>query len=104
MILLALVTFEHGGDYGERLPLNCQGACGWMVAEAANSQDVTRVFRASLAAERLRLIEVDEVQVVESAAQVEPFDKHLAENMRNWEPRRPTVWGTLHLYTEDGGE
>jgi hypothetical protein len=104
LIFLALVTFEHDGDEGAHLPLDCQGACGWMVAEAANARLVVGVFRRSLAADRLKLLEVDDVQAVTDAAQVERVDEHLAENMRNWAPGCSTVWGTLHCYTQEGDD
>jgi len=51
-----------------------------------------------LSAERLKLVEAEQFQVVDSAEQAESFDSHLAENMRNWEPGRSTVWGTIHSY------
>ena len=98
MIFLALVTFEHDGDDGKILPLDCQGACGWMAVEAHSPTEVARVMRSSLGAVRLKLIETDNVHVVRDAAEAEAHDAHLAKNMRSWQQGCSTVWGTLHCY------
>lgn len=102
MIFLALVTFEHDDDDGEHLPLEFEGACGWMAVEANDAQDAVEKFGESLAEVGLKLVETDQVQVVEGAAQAESIDAHLAENMRSWESARAAVWGTLHCYYVSG--
>ena len=101
MIFLALVAFEHDGDNGEHLALSYQGACGWMAINADDSDGAVDVLRESLAADKLKLVEAERIHVVDGAQQAASLDDHLADNMREWEPGRPTVWGTIHCYVGD---
>jgi hypothetical protein len=101
MIFLALVTFEHDGDSGDHLALGFQGASGWMAIDADDAEDVVDVLRESLAADKLKLIEAERVHVVDGAQQAASLDDHLSDNMREWEPGRRTVWGTIHCYVGD---
>lgn len=101
MIFLALVTFGHDGDSGEHLALGCQGACGWMAVSADDAEDAVEVLRASLAADKLELVEAERVHVVGDEQQAATLDDHLSDNMREWEPGRRTVWGTIHCYVGD---
>jgi hypothetical protein len=95
---VALVTFEHDGDQGDHLPLDCQGACGWMAIAADDAEDAAEVLNDSLSAEHLKLVGAEQFHLADSAEHVNSFDSQLAENMRNWEPGRSTVWGTIHAY------
>jgi hypothetical protein len=101
MIFVALVTFEHDGDDGDHLPLGYQGACGWMAIDADEAEEAVEILRESLAADGLKLVEAERVHAVGGAGQVESLDDHLADNMREWEPGRRTVWGTIHCYVGD---
>jgi hypothetical protein len=98
MIYLALVTFEHGDDEGDHLPLQYQGACGWMAVDAEDEEEAVDVLAGALAAERLVLVEAELLQAVSGAQDAERVDDHLADNMRDWEPGRRTVWGTIRCY------
>ncbi len=101
MIFLALVTFEHDGDSGDHLALGYQGACGWMAIDADDSEDAVKFLRESLAADKLKLIDAERVHVVDCAQQAASLDGHLSDNIREWEPGRRTVWGTIHCYVGD---
>lgn len=101
MIFLALVTFEHDGDDGDHLPLGCQGASGWMAIDANEADEAIEGIGASLASVSLKLVSAERVHVVEGPNDVESLDDHLADNIRDWEPGRRTVWGTIHLYAGD---
>jgi hypothetical protein len=101
MIFVALVTFEHGSDAGHHLPLNYQGACGWIAIDATDENDARTRLRSSLEAEGLTLVELERLHRVNGAMDVDALDGHLAANMREWEPGRPTVWGTIHCYAGD---
>ncbi|MBK6704541.1 MAG: hypothetical protein IPL62_17750 [Caulobacteraceae bacterium] len=98
MIFLAQVTFEHDGDSGEHLALSYQGACGWMAIDADDAKDAVDVLRKSLAADKLKLVEAERIHVVGGPQQAASLDDHLSDNMREWEPGRRTVWGTIHCY------
>jgi len=89
MIFLALVTFEHDGD------------CLPMAIDADEAEEAVEMLRKSLAADRLKLVEAERVHAVDSAQQAELLDDHLANNMREWEPGRRAVWGTIHCYIGD---
>lgn len=101
-IYTALVTFERTTADTAFLPSGAQGACGYMAVAAPDEDGVVDVLRNSLSAVGLRLIEIDQITERSLTNFPEDLDSHLAENVRNWEANRPTVWGTIHIYLADG--
>lgn len=99
---IALVTFERRREGGDILPDWAQGACGWMVALAPDEETVLRLLVRDLEHHDLRVIEIQNVQDVFGDDEVDEFDDHLAENFRNIEEGKQTVWGTLHCYKGEG--
>jgi len=69
-----------------------------MAIAADNPEEAAEILKISLSAERLKLVEAEQFQIVDSADEAESVDTHLAENIRDWEPGRSTVWGTIHVY------
>jgi len=69
---------------------------------ADDADDVPEFIRRALAAEGLRLVQIEHVEEVGASEEVEDYDAHLAENMQAIEPGRRTVWGTLHVYVAEG--
>lgn len=98
MIYLALVTFEHDGDDGDRLPFRYQGACGWVAVQADEEIQAAENVGRAFSAMRLKVVELDQLQPVLSADEIIAIDPHLAENVRNLEQGQNTVWGTIHCY------
>ena len=99
---VALVTFERTDRPHEILPDDYLGACGWMGCIADDADDVPEFLRRALAAEGLRLVQIEHVEEVGASEEVEDYDVHLAENMQAIEPGHRTVWGTLHVYVAEG--
>lgn len=73
-----------------------------MAIAAYGEEDVFDVLNASLSAEGLRLVDVEQIAEVSIENFPEDLDDHLAINVREWEPERLTVWGTIHAYIADG--
>lgn len=101
-IYAALVTFERTASETPFLPAEAQGACGYMAIAAPDEDAVAGVVHASLAADKLRLIEVNDIAETSLENFPDELDEHLAENVKNWEPNKRTVWGTIHVYLADG--
>lgn len=95
-LFIAQVTFRRDGARASVLPEGAEGASGWMAAAAEHEGQLVGLFRDSLYEAGLRLLAVDDVVELASIDEAEPYDPHLAANMRSWEPGRNTVWGTLY--------
>ncbi|MDP3745502.1 MAG: hypothetical protein Q8Q88_00495 [Phenylobacterium sp.] len=95
---LALTTFERDEDEQQILPDWAHGASGWMVALAPDEDAARRLFAHDLQHHGLRAIEIDKLREVFSDEEIEEVDDHLAENFRDFERGKSTVWGTLHCY------
>lgn len=98
----ALVTFERIGPESDYLPPEAQGAVGYMAISAFDEDDLRDALLADLKCVGLRLLEIDEVQEINTNYLPDGIDAHLADNIRNWEADRRTVWGTIHVYLADG--
>ncbi|MBS0297200.1 MAG: hypothetical protein JSR45_12885 [Proteobacteria bacterium] len=99
---VALVTFERTDHPQTTLPDEYLGACGWMGCIADDAEDVPDVISRGLAADGLRLVQIQQIEEVGATEEVGEYDTHLAENMAAIEPGKRTVWGTLHVYVADG--
>jgi hypothetical protein len=99
---LALVTFERRDAEQEVLPEWAYGACGWMVAIAPDEETARKLLVRDVECCGLRLAEVDKLQEAFSHKHIEVVDDHLAWNLRQIEPGKQTVWGTLHGYKGEG--
>jgi hypothetical protein len=99
---LALVTFERRDDEQEILPEWAHGAGGWMIAVAPDEETARRLLIRDVEYCGLRVLEIDDVQEVFSFTEVEEVDDHLATNLRDIEPGKQTVWGTIHGYKGEG--
>lgn len=99
---VGLITFEGGADILGVLSEEAEGAVGWMGGKAQNPDQFVELIRVELNQIGLELVEVEEIQLVESTTDVFDIDEHLAGNMQVWEPGKMTVWGTIHRYLEDG--
>lgn len=95
-LFIARVAFRRDGARGSILPPAADGATGWMGAAAEHKDQLIGLFRDSLYEAGLRLVAVDDIVELSSIEEAEPYDSHLAANMRTWEPGRNTVWGTLY--------
>jgi hypothetical protein len=71
--------------------------------DAEDEEEAVDVLAGALAADRLVLVEAELLQAVSGAQDAERADDHLADNMRDWEPGRRTVWGTIHRYVGNRG-
>ena len=101
-LFIGLVTFEKGDDLMSILSEFAEGAVGWMAGKAQNSDQFTELLKVELAQIGLKLLEVEDIEMIDDLSDVTEFDEHLASNMKIWEPGRMTVWGTLHQYIGEG--
>lgn len=101
-IYTALVTFERTSPETPFLPAEAEGACGYMAIAAPNDGAVVETLRAALSADALRLIDVSDITETSLHDFPDELDEHLAENVRNWDANRRTVWGTIHVYLAEG--
>lgn len=99
---LALITFERRDEAQDILPAWAHGACGWMVAIAPDEDTARELLLRDLEHRGLRVLEVDNVREAFSHKDVEEVDDHLAWNLREIEPGKETVWGTIHGYKGEG--
>ena len=99
---LALVTFERRDDEQEMVPDWAHGAGGWMIAVAATEDTARRLLIRDIEHCGLRVLEIDDLHEVFSLSDVEEVDDHLAANLRDIEPGKQTVWGTIHGYKGEG--
>jgi hypothetical protein len=99
---VAPVTFDCRDEGQDVLPDWAHGACGWMVAVAPDEEMARRRLVRDVEFCGLRVLEVDDVREVYSDKQVEEIDDHLASSLRDIEPGKQTVWGTIHGYKGDG--
>lgn len=95
---LALMTFERRDVEQEILPDWARGASGWMVAIAPDEEAARELLVRDVECCGLRILEVDKVREALSHKDVEVVDDHLARNLRQIEPGKQTVWGTVHGY------
>lgn len=98
----ALVTFERTDPESDYLPPEAQGAVGYMAILATDEDDLRDALLADLNCVGLRLLEIDEIREINVKILPDAIDDHLADNIRNWEPGKRTVWGTIHIYLADG--
>lgn len=101
-IFTALVSFERTDWITDYLPPEAQGACGFMAIAAIDEDDVFDALRSELTEIGLKLVDVDQIREVTVEDFPEDLDEHLAENVRDWETGKRTVWGTIHVYLADG--
>jgi len=101
-VYTALVTFERTASDTPFLPPEAQGACGYMAIAAPDEDGVVEAIHNSLAAVELRLVEVSDITETTLPDFPNDLDERLAENVRNWEANKRTVWGTIHVYMADG--
>jgi hypothetical protein len=73
-----------------------------MAITAPDEEGVVEAIRKSLSDVALRLVEVSEIAETTLPDFPDHLDEHLADNVRNWEPDKRTVWGTIHVYLADG--
>jgi hypothetical protein len=99
---LALVTFERQAETQEVLPEWAHGACGWMIALGPDFQTASQRLVRDLEHNGLRVLEVADECEVFSPEDVDETDEHLANNWREIEADKQTVWGTLHGYKGEG--
>lgn len=98
----ALVTFERSGEKQDSLPDWAQGASGWMIALAPDQDTARDLLVQDVKHVGLRVLEITDVQEVFDEDEIKEIDEHLAENFRDIEERKATVWGTLHCYKGEG--
>lgn len=98
----ALVTFERQDKEQDILPHWAHGACGWMIAIAPDEDAARQLLARDLEHCGLRVLTFEKEQEVFSYEEVEEIDEHLADNFRNLEYGKCTVWGTLHGYRREG--
>jgi len=60
------------------------------------------LFMTHLRADKLRLVEVNDIAETSLENFPDELGEHLAENVKNWEPNTRTVWGTIHVYLAEG--
>lgn len=99
---IALVTFERAGETATYLLPEEQGACGYQAISAIDEDDLRNALSQELAEVGLRLVAIDDTREIEVDNLPDDIDDHLAENIRNWEPGKRTVWGTIYTYIGDG--
>ncbi len=99
---LALITFERRDEEQKILPDWAHGACGWMVAIAPDEETARELLLRDVESCGSRLLEVDKVRETFSHKDIELVDDHLAWNLRQIEPGKQTVWGTIHGYKGEG--
>lgn len=73
-----------------------------MAVAARAEDDVVEVLVEALSEVGLQLVEVDDITETSLAEFPRDLDNHLADNVRNWEPNKHAVWGTIHTYIADG--
>ena len=100
--LVCLVTFERTQVATDVSSDDCQGAVGYMAVDTVDEDEARDIFHSALSEVGLSLIEIDIHRVFESADDLNDLDEHLAQNVRNWEYGKRTVWGTIHGYYADG--
>ena len=99
---IALVTLERREEAQAILPDWSHGACGWMVAIAPDEENARRLLVRDVESCGLRVIEIDHVRELFSDEAIEEIDDHLALNLRDIEPGKQTIWGSLHGYKGEG--
>jgi hypothetical protein len=99
---LALVTFERRTQDSDILPAWAHGACGWMIGIAPDLATACDRFARDLRYCGMSLLEVEDAREVFDPEDVQEVDDHLAENWREIEPGKQSVWGTLHGYKGEG--
>lgn len=99
---LALLTFERRDERLGMLPDWACGASGWMVAIAPDEETARELIVRDVGSCGLRVLEVDKMREAFSHKDVEVVDDHLARNLRQIEPGKHTVWGTVHGYKGEG--
>lgn len=99
---LGLVAFERARDDQEVLPDWAEGAAGWMVALAPDEDAARRLLVRDTEHHGLRVLEIEKLHECPEAAEIDEIDEHLAANLRDIEPGKQTVWGTLHCYAGEG--
>lgn len=101
-LFVGLVSFRRNGDLLNILPERAEGASGWQAGRAKNEDQFVLFVQTSLSEIGLEVIEVNDIQELASPEEASELDEHLGDNIRNWEPGKMTVWGTIHIYIGDG--
>ncbi len=99
---VALVTFERYNLAQDLLPDWALGAVGWMLTLAYDEDEATEILTRDIRQLGLRVITIAQQREVFDEDDLEELDEHLAENVRNLEPGKQTVWGTIHCYLAEG--
>ena len=100
---IARADFVKAGDQ-DVIPDDCEGAVGWLAVLAPDVEDVRRRIVDALAFEGLRVVSIDDCQMVSDWAEIDAVDDHLASNVLQLEPKKSVVWGTYHTYYVGEGE
>lgn len=74
------------------------GAYVGIVAIAGNSEDFLAVVRNSFRAMNFHLVDVEEIEMVETPFQLDEVARDIREQMANLSPDRPFGYGTFHTY------
>ncbi|MBA4043275.1 MAG: hypothetical protein C0471_02470 [Erythrobacter sp.] len=99
---IALVTFERRDEKQHMLPEWAHGACGWMVAVAQDEEAARGLLVRDVESQGFRVLAIEDEREVFGDDEIEEVDDHLAMNFRVIEPRKQTVWGTIHGYMGEG--
>lgn len=73
-----------------------------MVALAPDDGVARDLLVRDLGRHGLRVLEIEAMQEVAAVDEIDEADEHLAANVRDIEPGKQTVWGTLHCYVGEG--
>ncbi len=101
-VFVGLVSFCKDGDMKEILPPEAEGAVGYQAGLASSPEQFQLMLQADLASIGLRLVEVENIEEVEAIEDIYDIDEHLGQNVEAWETGKTTVWGTIHVYLDDG--
>jgi hypothetical protein len=73
-----------------------------MVARAHDDEAARDLLVRDVEHHGLRVIEIARQHEIFGDDEIEELDQHLAQNFRNFEPDKHTVWGTIHCYKGEG--
>ena len=96
------MSYENTGKETDFIPPNCWGAVGWIAVDAEDESELRKIMKAEFDFMNLKLLDIEEIRIINSPKEIEKRDEHLAENICNWEPGKRWVWGTLRGYYGEG--
>lgn len=99
---VALVCFERTGKPQDILPDHALGACGWMFTSGQNEDEARSFIERDIAHHGLHVVEFDRLTEIFEVGDIDPFDEHLAANVRAFEEGHRTAWGTINVYLGEG--